>query len=79
MITAPAQVAFDRPSVEPVPRTSLTRIEVAESMGGGIRTIDSLIADRSSGFPILRIGSRVLIPTDALKAWLAGQVNSGGG
>lgn len=45
-----------------VPRIGLTRGEAAEAMGVSSRTIDTLIAERTSGFSVARIGARVVIP-----------------
>ncbi len=56
-----------------VPRIGLTREEAAEAMGISSRTIDTLIADRTSGFPVARIGARVVIPVRELAEWLAQQ------
>lgn len=53
-----------------VPKIGLTREEAAEAMGVSSRTVDTLIADRDSGFPVARIGSRVVIPVRELTAWL---------
>ncbi|MCL4205537.1 MAG: helix-turn-helix domain-containing protein [Pirellulaceae bacterium] len=56
-----------------VPRVGLTREEAAEAMSVSARTIDTLIADRTSGFPVCRIGTRVVIPIRELAEWLAQQ------
>ncbi len=56
-----------------VPRVALTREEAAEAMSVSARTIDTLIADRTSGFPVCRIGTRVVIPVRELAEWLAQQ------
>jgi excisionase family DNA binding protein len=54
-----------------VPRIALTRDEAAQAIGVSPRTIDTLIADRTSGFPVARIGARVVIPVRDLVEWLA--------
>ena len=59
------------PSNPPVPRLAFNRVESAESMGVSPRTVDALIADLTSGFPVVRIGSRVVIPIRELADWLA--------
>ena len=69
----------DHVSVEPVPRLSLRPTEAARAMGIGERLLSTLIADKTSGLPVVRVGRAVLIPTDALKAWLADQVDGRGG
>jgi excisionase family DNA binding protein len=61
-------------SVPNVPRIGLTREEAAKAMGVSVRTIDALIADRTSGFPVARIGTRVVIPFRELTEWVASQV-----
>ncbi len=45
----------------------------------GVRSIDSLISDKASGFPVIYVGSKPLIPLDALRAWLGSRVNGHGG
>ena len=59
-------------------RLALTRTEAAKAIGVSPRTIDSLIADRANAFPLLRIGSRVLIPVGLLEIWLAEQAKKNG-
>jgi excisionase family DNA binding protein len=56
-----------------VPRVGLTREEAATAMGVSARTVDTLIADRTSGFPVARIGARVVIPVQELTEWLSQQ------
>ena len=60
-----------------VPRLGLTREEAAEAIGVSPRTIDALIADRTSGFPVVRIGARVIIPVQGLNDWLALRMKGG--
>ena len=55
------------------PRLALTRIEAAQAIGVSPRSIDALLADRSSDFPIVRIGSRVVVPVRELADWLGNQ------
>jgi excisionase family DNA binding protein len=63
----------------PVPRVSLTRAECARAMGVSVRVIDQLLADRSSGFPRVRVGRKVLIPLSELESWLRGRLENGKG
>lgn len=35
-----------------------------------MRTIDNLIADKTTGFPIRRIGRKIIIPRRELELWL---------
>ena len=56
-------------------RLALTRTEAAKAIGVSPRLIDSLIADRTSGFPIARISGRVVVPIRPLEEWLAKMVN----
>ena len=65
-------------SSTPVPRVGLSRAGAAEATGLSERTIDSLIADRTSGFPFAKIGSRVVIPVRELVEWLADRAQMGG-
>jgi excisionase family DNA binding protein len=60
-----------------VPRLSLTRDEAAKSLGISVRVIDGLLADRTSGFPSLRIGRKVLIPLSELETWLRSRFENG--
>lgn len=59
-----------------VPRIGLNRVEAAEAIGISLRTVDLLMADRTSGFPFAKIGSRVVIPMRELVEWLAQQTNA---
>ncbi len=54
-----------------VPRLGLTREEAAAAIGVSPRTVDALIADRTSGFPVARIGSKPIVPVRELVEWLA--------
>ncbi len=56
-------------------RLGLSRVEAAEVLSVSVRTIDNLIADKASGFPIRRIGRKVVIPWLALERWLDQQVD----
>lgn len=59
--------------VEAVQRLALTRTEAAEAIGVSPRSIDTLLADRTSGFPYLKCGSRVVVPVRELADWLGEQ------
>lgn len=61
------------------PRLALTRVEAAKAMGISARSVDSLIADRTSGFPVARVGRKVLIPTDELRQWLSNRASATSG
>ena len=69
----------DRTSTNPPkgapPRLALTRIEAARSIGVSPRSIDVLIADRTSGFPVVRVGARVVVPVKELTQWLTERSN----
>ena len=56
------------------PRLALSREEAAYAISVSPRLVDSLIADRSSGFPVRRVHNRVVIPVRELTEWLAAQV-----
>lgn len=61
-----------QPSIAPPSnhRMAFTREEAAQTLGVCVRTIDALIADPESKFPVARIGRKVLIPVHALEDWL---------
>ena len=59
-------------------RLALTRTEAARAIGISPRSIDALIADRTSGFPIIRVGARVVVPIRLLEQWLTDQVHGKG-
>jgi excisionase family DNA binding protein len=50
-----------------------------EEMGRriGVGRVGAYALASTEGFPALRIGKRILIPTDALKRWLEEQARSG--
>ncbi len=64
-----------RPSVEPIPRLALTRQEAANSLGLGVRSV-WLLTNRGE-LPVVRCGTRVLYPVDALRRWLAAHSEGG--
>ena len=53
-----------------VPILGLSRDQAAASTSLSVRTVDALIADRTSGFPVARINGRVVIPVRELADWL---------
>ncbi|MEM9109390.1 MAG: helix-turn-helix domain-containing protein [Planctomycetota bacterium] len=55
---------------QPNERLGYSRVEAAEILSVSVRTIDNLIADKNSGFPIRRIGRKVVIPRRELELWL---------
>ena len=57
-------------------RLALSSQEAADALSVSIRTVDSLIADRTSGFPFRKIGARVVIPCDLLDDWLKSSAQS---
>ena len=67
---APSGVAIDRD----VPRIGLSREEAAIALSVSPRAIDTLIADRTSGFPVARVGTRVVVPIRELTEWLADRI-----
>lgn len=71
-LTQPDHVQVDR-----VPRISLRPSEAARAMGISGRLLSTLIADRGSGIPIVRIGRAVLLPVAELRTWLADRVGEG--
>ena len=67
----------DHFSVEPIPRLSFRPAEAAKSMGISGRLLSTLIADRSSGIPVVRLGRAVLLPIAELKLWLGDRLKEG--
>ena len=58
---------------EPVLRLALTRDEAAKALGISLRSVDALIAEQASGFPVVRVGRKVLVPVQLLERWLEEQ------
>ena len=52
-------------------RLALSVMEMARTLGVSRSTAYALT--RRAGFPVCRIGDRVLIPVDALREWLTSQ------
>lgn len=59
-------------------RLALSRDEAAMALGVSVRTVDALIADRHEGFPVARVGRKVLIPVAALENWLVSRTGKSG-
>lgn len=57
-------------------RLGYSRVETAAILSVSVRTIDNLIADKTSGFPIRRIGRKVVIPRRELELWLEQQTEA---
>ncbi|MEM7625889.1 MAG: helix-turn-helix domain-containing protein [Planctomycetota bacterium] len=53
-----------------------SRVEAAALLSVSVRTVDNLIADKTSGFPIRRIGRKVVIPRRDLEIWLDRQTET---
>lgn len=64
---------------EAVAPLALGRRAAADTLGISTRKLDELTANRTSGIPVARIGSRVLYPVAELREWLAEQVQRKGG
>ncbi len=60
-----------------VERIALRPREAAAAIGLSPRKVAELMASKDSGFPIVRVGRARLVPTDALREWLAGQIGGG--
>lgn len=58
---------------------ALGRVEAARALGLSVRKLDELVADRDSGIPFAKIGTRVLFPVVELQVWIASQVQKEGG
>ena len=58
-----------------MPPFSLRPDEAANALGVSRRTLDTLIADRTPGLSVVRMGRTVLIPVDVLRRWLDAQSN----
>jgi excisionase family DNA binding protein len=70
------------PTIASIPRVALRMPEAAEALGVSERTVESLVADRTSRFPVVRVGCgeggegrAVLVPVDGLRQWLADRLN----
>ena len=59
-----------------IDRLAVNPREVAELMGVSTPTVYNLL-NKADGIPSFTVGNRRLIPVDALRSWLADQVNRG--
>ncbi|MEM6945294.1 MAG: helix-turn-helix domain-containing protein [Pseudomonadota bacterium] len=68
--------------IQPDPHPTATdklgysRVEAAALLSVSVRTVDHLIADKASGFPLRRIGRKVVIPRRELERWLDRQTEA---
>ena len=63
--------------VREVPTLALRPQQAALAIGVGRRLFAQLLADRTSGLPVVRIGRAVLIPTRELQDWLSARIEGG--
>lgn len=56
-------------------RGMLSVKELAAYLGVSLSVAYRLV--NSAGFPVLRLGKRLLVPVEELRAWIARQTNSG--
>ena len=56
-------------------KLAFTVIEAAEAIGVSDRKVRDLV--NVDGFPVVRLGGRVLIPVDPLREWLKAKAESG--
>lgn len=56
-------------------KLALNMEEFAETLGISVRKARDLI--NVEGFPVVRLGGRVVIPVDPLRDWLRGKAESG--
>lgn len=66
----PSPARFEPPGVDPVPRLALTLDEASQSIGISRRQLNDVLS-AGMGFPVMRVGRRVLVPVDELRRWLA--------
>ncbi|MGI6688238.1 MAG: helix-turn-helix domain-containing protein [Christensenellales bacterium] len=57
-------------------KSALSISELASTLGIGRNKAHELV--RAPGFPAIRVGRRILIPVEGLRAWLVEQVEAGG-
>ena len=55
-------------------KTTLSVRELAEQLGISLPKAYELV--RQPGFPVMRIGGRILIPADSLQCWIRNQVQT---
>lgn len=59
------------------PKLAYRRLEAARAIGVSPRKLDQIKADRTSGIPFVKIGTRVVFPVAELREWLAAQIKGG--
>ena len=75
----PDKPPIDEPGRTAAPKLALTRIECADSLGVSPRKIDELIARRrGSGFPVVYLGTKPVVPVHLLRDRLAKQAQKKG-
>lgn len=57
----------------PPPRLALRPDEAAAALGIGRSKLYELMADRTAGLPVIRVGRTTLIPVRELEQWLTEQ------
>ena len=57
----------------------LTRQQAADYLNVGLTLLDRIIHRRDNPIPHIRVGKRVVIPRDALEAWISAEVERNGG
>ncbi len=57
-----------------IPRLGLRPEEAAMAIGISKSKFDELLADRTSGLPVIRVGRRVVVHARLLDAWLEDHV-----
>jgi excisionase family DNA binding protein len=57
---------------EPVPRLALTMAEAGQSLGISPRTVEELVRTRL--LRVVRVGRRVVVPVESLRAFLTEQM-----
>jgi excisionase family DNA binding protein len=58
------------PDPVPADREALSKTEAAQILGVSVDTLERRILNVRDGLPTVSVGGRVLIPRDAVKAWL---------
>lgn len=58
-------------------QTNLTRMEGAKFLRIGLSSFDRLLKRKNDPIPCLRVGHKIIIPMDALSAWIARQTENG--
>lgn len=56
-----------------IQRLTYTRKEAAVAIGVGTTSFDALIRRQNDPLPHVRVGHKIVVPVDALKAWIERQ------